>query len=444
MALLALLCRAGVCRATTYYVDLYCGNDTYSGTSTSTAWKTVANVNASSFSPGDAVLFKRGQSWNETLDPPGSGASNNPIVFGAYGTGDRPVLKSVAGNHAYHIVYEHLHIDMQNATSGIAFGLYDVQDVSVQYCEVERAGRINLFAGPSRNLTIRHCELHHAGTEHGIYISGEINWDNSYAGSDAPVIEYCNIYSNGQYGIQFNANGTMPENHISNYIVRNNRIHHNSYGALNEIGGKDGLFCNNLLYENVSSSIDIGQSSGASERRAAVNILFCHNVICKTGTYTWGYAIEVGGENAPNTGITFYNNLIIAPAAEIAVESSALTVTFDYNMYDLARWLWKDFEYNSFTNWRSGTGQDAHSLEADPCFVDAARADFHLTGGSPAIDCARTISTVTNDLDGDARPYGAAPDIGADEFVPESGVIRHFVLFALAMFCHLKTSRGTL
>jgi hypothetical protein len=81
------------------------------------------------------------------------------------------------------------------------------------------------------------------------------------------------------YGIQFNPNGTGADNHISNYIVRHNRIHHNAYGALNEMGRKDGLFHNNTLYENISSAIDIGQSRGPSERRAAIDISFYHNVI---------------------------------------------------------------------------------------------------------------------------------------------------------------------
>ncbi len=44
--------------------------------------------------------------------------------------------------------------------------------------------------------------------------------------------------------------------------------------------------------------------------------------------------------------------------------------------------------------------------------------DFHLTPASPAIDQAITASTVAIDFDGDARPQGAAKDIGADEYKP--------------------------
>src|SRR5580658_8859044 len=39
--------------ATTYYVSSSTGNDSNSGTSSSTAWQTIAHVNGQSFQPGD-------------------------------------------------------------------------------------------------------------------------------------------------------------------------------------------------------------------------------------------------------------------------------------------------------------------------------------------------------------------------------------------------------
>jgi hypothetical protein len=83
---------AGSSWAATFYVDATGGIDTNDGLSPATAWKTVAKVNGSTFSAGDSILFKRGQVWNENLVPPSSGASGNPIVFDAYGTGEAPTL----------------------------------------------------------------------------------------------------------------------------------------------------------------------------------------------------------------------------------------------------------------------------------------------------------------------------------------------------------------
>jgi len=77
-----------------YYVSPS-GSDSNNGTSSSNAWRTVAKVNASSFNPGDRILFERGGTWRETLNPRSSGSAGSPIEFGAYGTGGRPIVTAV-------------------------------------------------------------------------------------------------------------------------------------------------------------------------------------------------------------------------------------------------------------------------------------------------------------------------------------------------------------
>ena len=83
---------ASVAGAATYYVDATNGNDSASGTTIATAWKTINKVNTSTFAAGDQILFKRGEVWRESLVPPLSGASGSPIVFDAYGTGEAPTI----------------------------------------------------------------------------------------------------------------------------------------------------------------------------------------------------------------------------------------------------------------------------------------------------------------------------------------------------------------
>lgn len=56
------------------------------------AYATVADINAGSFSPGDNILFRRGQTWREQLAVPSSGNSGSPITFGAFGSGADPVI----------------------------------------------------------------------------------------------------------------------------------------------------------------------------------------------------------------------------------------------------------------------------------------------------------------------------------------------------------------
>jgi parallel beta-helix repeat protein len=77
---------------TTYYVDSVGGLDSNSGTDSGYPWQTVAKVNASSFNPGDSVLFKRGDVWREELTVSSSGTAGNLITFGAYGSGAMPII----------------------------------------------------------------------------------------------------------------------------------------------------------------------------------------------------------------------------------------------------------------------------------------------------------------------------------------------------------------
>jgi hypothetical protein len=81
-------------QATIYYVDFTGGNDANNGTSTGTAWKTIAKVNSiqSTLVAGDQILFKRGETWHESLTPTKSGTVASPITYGAYGSGALPVI----------------------------------------------------------------------------------------------------------------------------------------------------------------------------------------------------------------------------------------------------------------------------------------------------------------------------------------------------------------
>ena len=81
--------------STVYYIDASSGSDSNTGTSSTSAWRTISKINDSSFQPGDQILFKRGESWNENLVFPSSGNASNPILIGAYGTGDKPVINGM-------------------------------------------------------------------------------------------------------------------------------------------------------------------------------------------------------------------------------------------------------------------------------------------------------------------------------------------------------------
>jgi len=76
-----------------YYVSA-AGNDASNGLTPETAWRTIDKVNASmgSIEPGESILFRRGDTFYGTINITKSGTSGNPITFGAYGTGAKPII----------------------------------------------------------------------------------------------------------------------------------------------------------------------------------------------------------------------------------------------------------------------------------------------------------------------------------------------------------------
>src|SRR5215469_13066934 len=83
--------------ATNYYFSYSSGDDSRTSAqaqSSSTPWKTIGKLNSimSILQPGDSVLFKRGDTFFGEIIIGKSGTSSSKIVFGAYGSGARPII----------------------------------------------------------------------------------------------------------------------------------------------------------------------------------------------------------------------------------------------------------------------------------------------------------------------------------------------------------------
>ncbi len=79
--------------AVTYFVSSTMGNDANSGTSENSPWQSITKVNNYfKLYPGDQILFKKGDEWTGTLKVNISGTTDKPIVFGSYGTGNKPKI----------------------------------------------------------------------------------------------------------------------------------------------------------------------------------------------------------------------------------------------------------------------------------------------------------------------------------------------------------------
>jgi autotransporter-associated beta strand protein len=77
--------------ATTYYVSPT-GNDNNTGTSSSSPWQSVTKIDATTFQPGDQILFQAGGNWYGSLNATSSGTAASPITYGSYGSGADPTF----------------------------------------------------------------------------------------------------------------------------------------------------------------------------------------------------------------------------------------------------------------------------------------------------------------------------------------------------------------
>ncbi|MFZ2994913.1 right-handed parallel beta-helix repeat-containing protein [Sphingobium sp.] len=88
--------------ATTYYINAQTGQDAFTGTAPTQAWRSLSRIKNVPLQPGDQVLLATGSVWREPLTITRSGKANAPIFVGATGTGPRPRID--AGGVSPHAV----------------------------------------------------------------------------------------------------------------------------------------------------------------------------------------------------------------------------------------------------------------------------------------------------------------------------------------------------
>ncbi|HYG73957.1 MAG TPA: right-handed parallel beta-helix repeat-containing protein [Planctomycetota bacterium] len=108
--MLCIACRAQEGTGVAYYVSSSQGDDSRSAAQAknpATPWKSISKLNSSMslMSPGDAILFKRGDVFHGTLRVSKSGTSETmPMIFGAYGTGNNPKLTGLVNLSSWTLV----------------------------------------------------------------------------------------------------------------------------------------------------------------------------------------------------------------------------------------------------------------------------------------------------------------------------------------------------
>jgi uncharacterized repeat protein (TIGR02543 family) len=374
-AILCVLLSQAACFATDYYVDATAGNDGNSGQGTSVAWRTMAKVNSyTGFAAGDRILLHRGQTWREQLIVPANGASGNPVVFGAYGTGNNPVLKgsalvtnwasagsnrwsaslgsapnqvffngvrgtkegalsSVSGSLQWYwasgVLYVYATSDPDSAYTnpGIeasirpstrSYGMIHIagrQYVTVQDINVSQSASFGIYIRPtSRYVTLQGCDAGHS-------LDGGIVASTGSTPSTQILVENCASHHNnggfkeGAPGVTTYHEGLTMEG-IDGFTIRGVQVYSNYMEGVNfKRGARNGIIENSFLYAN-------GLINQYLE--GATNIQIRYNRIYDC-SYNAGIEFGLETDTFSNDTVQIYDNVFWGNAGGVSFWSSSVT-----------------------------------------------------------------------------------------------------------------------
>jgi hypothetical protein len=142
--------------ATTYYFS-NTGSDGAAGTSTGTAWQTMAKFNSafSGLSVGDTVLFKRGDTWSDAaMTISRSGSAGNIIFISAYGSGAKPIITSFATVSAWTNISGNMYISTSAVSTLSSLNIVNVNGTNAAVGSYPDAGTYLTITSHSTTVSV--------------------------------------------------------------------------------------------------------------------------------------------------------------------------------------------------------------------------------------------------------------------------------------------------
>jgi parallel beta-helix repeat protein len=422
LAVVATAMMSAACGAASYFVS-QAGNNAWPGTAVQ-PWRTLQFA-AESVGPGDLVTVRPGNYAGFHLETSGTPAA--PIQFraepGVLINQPNPVRTQHGTNleNASHIILDGFAVTgMQRAgvrsvgVDGDTFASH----VTIRNVHSYNNGYWGILTGFVDDVLIENNITSGSAVEHGIYVSNS---------GDRPVIRNNVVFDNRGNGIHMNGDASLGgDGLISDALVSGNIIYNNAKlnaqgvpgggSGINMDGVQDSRIENNLLYNNHASGISLYSIDGAE---GSTNNEVVNNTVYQAADARWALNIQQG-----STGNAVRNNVLISQhptRGSIDISQNSLAgFTSDYNVVMQRFTTDGGDSIQTLAQWRASTGQDMHSLvaTAGQLFVNPAAVggDYHLLTTSPAINAGTGLLAPPVDLDGRARPVGAAFDIGAYEW----------------------------
>ena len=402
---------AGINLAATYYVDANAGNDANSGTSTSSAWKSISKVNSKSFSPGDNILFLRGCSWTGTLNLNYSGTASSPIVYGSYGSGVLPIIDANNANAAAiiqsknYITVQGIKFQNAGASPGGTVRVSYATGIVVQNCEFYLTTQGSVFIQNSSYCTVAFNTVT-TPTFLNVQTDGIYSQRNAY-----------NIYE-GNHIVISNTETTNHDDCIQSYTdtsltIRNNYLEQQNSKLQNAQG---------IYMTDEAGTFNVYNNVVKCPNNQA-NIIGFDNDVTGTGSLIlYNNTVIGGGGNTlriPHTAtVTVKNNVFITtyPSTMVQIEATlGAGSVFDYNIYyrqDGGTAIVNYSGSKTLSQWKA-LGFEAHGMNSNPMVNDS----LYPASNSPCVDHGTDLCTVFNyDKNGITRPQLTAEDIGAYEF----------------------------
>jgi hypothetical protein len=298
--------------ATNYYVS-NSGNDSNSGTSESAPWRTLGKVNASTFKAGDQILFKRGDTWRGLLILPSGGSSGNHVIYGAYGTGNKPRILGSEIETTWTNVSGNIWVSTKTFTDPYALSY----DGAIYFAEKD--GSISWGRVKKTNTSACVVEYDWTWASNRIYIYSPTNPNTRYSGVEITQRNDCVNMNDRNYitldGIEvayagFHGIGERwPEKNLTGLLVQNCHSHHHGVrggaGYALEVWHSNSLIRNNEFHDSGRRNLSLNlYGNGAT----VSNIVIEHNRLYNSN-HTTGLDIATDGTSS-HSNITFRYNYV--------------------------------------------------------------------------------------------------------------------------------------